>query len=243
MHASMRAFFPEVAEGSEGYRVVELDGVLATVTPLVPDRSIPNSVVYDSEEQLEAALPELAAVYEAAGVLAWTVWTPHFHERARAALADAGHVLDANPEAMILDLDDAAPPREGDPEPDREPSAADLGLVNDRAYGLTDTFTLILGGGVLDPEHGYIARVDGEPAASVVTSDNDGDCAIWWVAVTPEARGRGLAAGLMRRALAAGKARGCTTSTLQATKVGQPLYERLGYRGMGPIEMWERRAA
>ena len=83
MHASMRAFFPSVAEGSEGYRAVELDGVLATVTPVLPERSLPNSVVYDSEEQLLAALPELAAIYEEAGVRAWTVWTPHFHERAR----------------------------------------------------------------------------------------------------------------------------------------------------------------
>src|SRR3954451_15588526 len=88
MHASMRAFCPSVAEGSEGSRAVELDGVLATVTPVLPERSLPNSVIYDTEERLVAALPDLAALYEEAGVDAWTVWTPHFHDRARAALAE-----------------------------------------------------------------------------------------------------------------------------------------------------------
>ena len=241
MLASMRAFFPSVAARSPGFRCAQLDGVLATVTPAVPDRSLPNSVIYESEERLAAALDELARVYEQAGVRAWTVWTPRFHERARELLGRASHVLDADPEAMILDLDRLEPPRESDPEADPEPRAADLGLVNDRAYGLTDTFTVMLGEGALDPAHAYIARVDGQPAASVVTHDHDGDCSVWWVAVTPEARGRGLAAGLMRRALAAARERGSEVSTLQATKMGRPVYERLGYRGLGPIEMWERR--
>jgi hypothetical protein len=45
----------------------------------------------------------------------------------------------------------------------------------------------------------------------------------------------------MRRALADGRERGCEVSTLQATKLGRPVYERLGYRAFGVIEMWERR--
>ena len=75
----------------------------------------------------------------------------------------------------------------------------------------------------------------------MVSLDHGGDCSIWWVATVPEARGHGLAPGLMRRALADGRARGCEVSTLQATKLGRPVYERLGYRGFGTIEMWERR--
>jgi hypothetical protein len=47
----------------------------------------------------------------------------------------------------------------------------------------------------------------------------------------------------MRRALADGRERGCEVTTLQATKLGRPVYERLGYRGFGTIEMWERRRA
>jgi ribosomal protein S18 acetylase RimI-like enzyme len=240
MHASMRKAFRAVPTASAG-RCLELDGVLACVTPAVPERSLPNSVLYDSEEALEAALPALADTYEEAGVLAWTVWVPEHHRRARRLLEEAGHTLDATPTAMIARLDELEPPRDADPEPDGEPSLEDLGRVNDLAYGTGDAFRRILGDGPADPRFNYIARAGGEAVASVVSQDHDGDCSIWWVATVPEARGRGLSAGLMRRALADGRARGNEVTTLQATKLGRPVYERLGYRALGTLEMWERR--
>jgi GNAT superfamily N-acetyltransferase len=240
MIESMRVAFRAVPAASSG-RCLELDGVLAGITPVVPERSLPNSVLYDTEAALEAALPTLAGAYEQAGVHAWTVWVPEHHERARRALADAGHRLDATPTAMVARLDEVEPPRPGDVAPERDPSLGDLGRINDLAYGTGDAFQRILGDGPADPRFNYIARVDGRAAASVVSQDHDGDCSIWWVATVPEARGRGLTSGLMRRALADGRTRGCEVSTLQATKLGRPVYERLGYRGFGTMEMWERR--
>jgi ribosomal protein S18 acetylase RimI-like enzyme len=240
MHESMWVAFKAVPAASSG-RSLELEGVLACVTPAVPERSLPNSVLYDGEDALEAALPTLAAAYEEAGIEAWTVWVPEHDERARALLAEAGHTLDATPTAMIAELDEVEPPRPDDPAPDAEPSLGDLGEINDRAYGTGDAFKRILGDGPADPRHNYIARRRGEAVASVVSQDHRGDCSIWWVATVPEARGSGLAPGLMRRALADGRARGNEVSTLQATKLGRPVYERLGYRGFGTIEMWERR--
>lgn len=241
MLTSMRSFFGTVPESSEGGHCLELDGVLATITPAVPERSLPNSVVYDSEEALETALERVAAAYEEAGVLAWTVWVPEYHERVRRLLEEAGHTLDATPAAMIAELSELEPPRDGDPVPDPEPALEDLGVVNDLAYGTGDAFQRILGRGPADPAFTYIARDGDRPVASTVTHDYEGDCSVWWVATVPEARGTGLAPGLMRRALADGRERGCEVTTLQATKLGQPVYERLGYRSLGTIEMWERR--
>jgi ribosomal protein S18 acetylase RimI-like enzyme len=241
MLTSMRAFFATMPETTEGGRVVQLDGVLATVAPAVPERSLPNSVLYETEEALADALDELRETYDDAGVLAWTVWVPRHDERAAALLERAGHKLDGDPKAMIADLDQIEPPRDDDPQADSEPYREDVGRINDRAYGTTDVFQRIMGEGPAAPELTYVTRVDGEPAASVISYHHRGDCSIWWVATVPEARGRGLAAGLMRRALADGKARGCEISTLQATKLGRPLYERLGYRDFGTIQMWERR--
>jgi ribosomal protein S18 acetylase RimI-like enzyme len=242
MLESMRSFFRSVPPTGDGGRVEELDGVVACVTPTVPERSLPNSVVYESEDKLIAAVDELAAIYDEAGVLAWTVWVPDHDERVQAALAEAGHKLDADPAAMIADLADVEPPREGDPRPDPEPRAEDLAEINDLAYGTGDAFKRLMGNGRLDPDFAYLAvDDDGTPLASVVTQDHDGDCSVWWVATVPEARGRGLAAGLMRRALADGRERGCEITTLQATKLGQPVYERLGYRAFGAVQMWERR--
>jgi ribosomal protein S18 acetylase RimI-like enzyme len=243
MLESMRVFFRTVPEASEGGRNLELVGVQAGITPAVPDRSLPNSVVYRDEDALEAALDEVAAAYDEAGVRAWTVWVPEHHERIRGLLEETGHVLDANPAAMIASLSELEPPRDDDPEPDAEPTNDDVGRINDLAYGTGDAFQLMLGSGAADPASTYVARLEGEAVASVVTNDHEGDCSVWWVATVPEARGRRLAAGLMRRALADGRARGCEITTLQATKLGQPVYERLGYRSFGSIEMWERRKA
>ena len=109
------------------------------------------------------------------------------------------------------------------------------------AYGSGDAFQRTVGDGRADPAATYIARDDGSPVASVVTHHHARDASVWWVATVPEARGRGLAAGLMRRALTDRRERGCEVTTLQATGLGRPVYERLGYRSLGTIEMWERR--
>jgi GNAT superfamily N-acetyltransferase len=67
------------------------------------------------------------------------------------------------------------------------------------------------------------------------------NCDITLVATLPEARGRGMAGALIRRALADARERGCRTTTLVATRLGYPVYARLGYRDLGRLQMWERR--
>ena len=44
----------------------------------------------------------------------------------------------------------------------------------------------------------------------------------------------------MRTLVRDGVDRGCTTTTLIATRAGAPVYERLGYRDVGHLQMWER---
>jgi GNAT superfamily N-acetyltransferase len=238
---SMRSAFRLVARSSEGAHVVELDGVMATVTPAVPERSLPNSVVYESQEALIAALPELARHYDESGIDAWTVWTPEDDEDAIAALRDAEHELDADPAAMSIDLSGLDEPpeidhRTGD---DLIPVIADL---NDRAYDHDDgPFTRMLAEHPPGVSRNYVADVDGEPAACLLILPVDGDASVYWVATRPEARGRGLATRLMHRALWDARENGCDISTLQATKLGEPVYARLGYESHGALQMWERR--
>ena len=57
----------------------------------------------------------------------------------------------------------------------------------------------------------------------------------------PEARGRGVSGWLLAHALRAAADDGLETTTLQATKLGYPVYEKLGYRDLGSAQMWERR--
>jgi GNAT superfamily N-acetyltransferase len=60
--------------------------------------------------------------------------------------------------------------------------------------------------------------------------------------VTPEARGRGLSAEILRHALSAARAQGATTTSLESSAMGEPTYRRLGYRDLGRLGMWEKRA-
>ena len=242
MQGSMRAEFRLMPEETGG-TLFERDGVIATILPFVPDRSLPNSVLYDDPAGLANVLDDLAVAYREAGVRAWTVWVPRHDEATRALLADAAHVLDADPAAMAADLATVEPPREDDPECDPEPRFEDLGRLNDLAYGTGDQLARVIGEGAGDPGHLYVTRDGDHATAALLTADHDGDTSIWWVATAPEARGRGLASGLMRRALADGRERGNDISTLQATKMGQPIYEALGYRAFGVMEMWERRTS
>ena len=243
MLGSMNAAWRGAACASPDGRVIEREGLIATVMPVVPERSVFNSVIYEDAQALEASIDELAAAYDAAGVVAWTVWVPE-HDRASAELvAGKGHVLDATPAAMVCDPAGVSRPAPGVLDLLPDPSFADVATLNDLAYGYPDQpFQRALGDARAAGAHLYVARLDGEPAACVVADDHPGgDCGIYWVATSPKARGRGLATALMREALADAHERGRRTSTLQATKLGQPIYERVGYRSIGTLEMWERR--
>ncbi len=106
MLEGMEAFFGLVGEGAPAGRTIRRDGVLAAVCPVMPYRSVFNSVVYRSPAALAPALDELATAYDQAGVAAWTVWTPERDSAAKSALDDAGHVLDASPQAMAAPLEE-----------------------------------------------------------------------------------------------------------------------------------------
>jgi GNAT superfamily N-acetyltransferase len=240
-HASLRAFYRLLAGASRDGRLYERDGITAALVPATPERSVCNGVVFDDAASLERALEPLASRFEDAGVRAWTVWVPAHDRDAAALLERHGHRLDASPAAMAIELAEfSSPPAPGldlDPDPD----LAEIGRLNDAAYGYEDQFTRALELLKRDSAYVYIARLDGEPAACTIALDHDRDCLIGLVATLPAARGRGLASALVTSALLDARTRGCETSSLQATRMGQPVYERIGYRDLGPIEMWERR--
>jgi GNAT superfamily N-acetyltransferase len=241
MHANVREFCRLMGGASPGAGVIELDGVVGSIVPATPARSLMNSVAFDGVGALERALPQLADTYAAAGIEAWAVWVPEGDVRAARLLADMGHVLDASPAAMCMELGDLRAPRPGDLDLDPDPRVETLAQLNDAAYGTAPDMSLALRsmpGVVL-----YVARADGRPAGCLGTHDFDGDCCILYVATAPEARGRGIASRLMSLALDDARARGATTTSLQATKMGYPIYARLGYRDLGALQMWELRRA
>ena len=243
IRSSQPPFWRLLAEAAGG-AVWERDGVQAAILPGAPERSIFNSVFYQRGEPLIGALDELADVYDRAGVRAWTVWVPEADAAVAEALAAAGHALDANPRDMGMELGDFHPP-EADPELvlREETDMETLARINEVAYGWAPGEFDPVAEAVLPDFRVYLADLEGETVATAATWDHGSDCVIEWVATLPEARGRGVSTRLMARALSEAPERGLRTTTLQATKLGRPVYERLGYRDFGAVQMWERRRA
>jgi N-acetylglutamate synthase-like GNAT family acetyltransferase len=230
--------------GSEGARTLERDGLVAALVPASPERSVVNAVVYERPAALAAAYDELAAAYDEFGAK-WTVWVHHGDRETAALLESKGHVFDASPEAMAADLV-ATPPQRPAADALEDWTAdgdlADVGPINDRAYGFGgDWFSRALTDLPSGVVRIYVARQDGEPVACSAIVDHGANCEVNMVAVVPEARGRGLSGKLIAHGLADAVARGARTSTLVATKLGRPVYEKLGFEGLGALEMWEWR--
>jgi GNAT superfamily N-acetyltransferase len=241
---SMVAFFRGLVANSPTSSLFAHDGVVAAIVPTAPGRSFLNSVLTRDRDALALVLDDLAERYERAGVNAWTVWVPREHTSTAKLLEDAGHHHDAAPRLMALE--DLAG-FDGDElegvQWTREPDARQFAAVIDEGFEMGgEGFLQAIEDRLEIPgAHLYLAQNEGEPAATAMIIDAHGDAGAYAIATVPAARGRGLATGLLRQALSDARERGCSTSTLQATKAGFPIYDRLGYTNHGPIDMWERR--
>jgi len=233
------ASFVAIATASAGGRALEVPGVRAIATPAAPERPLFNAAFGLEPGALARAYDRLAGFYADAGIPRWTAFVDPADSESVAALAGNGHELDAEPRLMLAEVGDIAEsgaPVELDPAPTPETIAA----LNDRVHGYPGGFarTLCSLAG-LDP---LVAVVDSEPVACALAHDDGGDCHITLVATLPAHRRQGIASGLIRRLVRRGRDRGCTTTSLVATPAGAPVYERLGYRDLGSVQMWERPA-
>jgi GNAT superfamily N-acetyltransferase len=241
VRAGMPPIWSLMAEGSGGNVWAE-KGVVAAILPQVPDRSVFNSVFYEDGRRLIDSLDRLALAYDEAGVRAWTVWVPEADTQTAAALEAAGHVNDAQPRAMAMRTADLRkPPEDPAVEVRDELDMAEIGRLNEIAYGWAPGTFAAFADAEVPNTYGHLATLEAETVACVVAWDDRDDAQILWVATLPEARGRGIATRLMARAVEAAAERGRLTTTLVATALGAPVYTKVGYRDFGALQMWERR--
>ncbi len=231
---------------SELASVLRFPGVVAARCPSTPERSVFNSVLAVDAGALTAAVEPLAAAYREAGVRAWTVWVPDHDRQSAALLAARGHVLDASPRSMGLELSGLRPPTRSLP-PGAELVAGDLpaiARINDLAYGIEGAgWSAAIERTPNLATHSAMATIGGEPAAGAIVLEGDDDACVTAIATLPEHQGQGLAAALIASLLSESRARGIRTGTLQASRAGAPVYERLGFADLGFIELWELRSA
>ncbi|MGZ0172571.1 MAG: GNAT family N-acetyltransferase [Planctomycetales bacterium] len=92
-----------------------------------------------------------------------------------------------------------------------------------------------------EPEGCFIAELDGIPVGTVSTTSYGTKLAwIGMMLVLPEYRRRGIARKLMQSSLDYLLGRGVTCIKLDATPLGQPMYEQLGFHAEWGFQRWER---
>ena len=83
----------------------------------------------------------------------------------------------------------------------------------------------------------------GRPVAGAVLVLTDDIAGVYWVATDPRHRRRGYGEAVTWAALAAGRALGARGGFLQASPVGRPVYERMGFRTVLHYEQFQPRLA
>ncbi len=86
----------------------------------------------------------------------------------------------------------------------------------------------------------WVGYVDERPASAAAASVSHGLCGVYAVATTEDARGRGYGEALT---WAATLFRPDLPATLQASALGRPVYERMGYEVVATMHNWSRERA
>jgi GNAT superfamily N-acetyltransferase len=76
----------------------------------------------------------------------------------------------------------------------------------------------------------YVGYTDGEPVTTGLGVRTGRTIGVYNIATIESARGRGYGTAMTVRIVDDGAAGGCDVAILQATDMGKPIYERLGFR-------------
>jgi GNAT superfamily N-acetyltransferase len=84
----------------------------------------------------------------------------------------------------------------------------------------------------------FLALLDCRPASIAMAIVNHGVAGIYWVGTCQDARGHGLGAMVTTAAVEAGFEAGCDLVSLQASPLGRPIYERMGFEAIHDYELY-----
>jgi GNAT superfamily N-acetyltransferase len=141
---------------------------------------------------------------------------------------------------MVRDPGGSVPP--GPPEleiieADDEPTVRDAEALIDQVFEARGEAGELLTPACLDESFRvWVGRVDGRPVSTATAFVSDGFVGVYAVATSPEARGRGYGEAVT---WAATLCRPDLPATLQASAMGRPIYERMGFRTIGNFMVWD----
>jgi GNAT superfamily N-acetyltransferase len=195
------------------------------------------NVAFVTEPQAdpEAAVTEAQAFY--AGLrMPWLLriragLDPGFEEAAaHLGLQDAGDVP-----GMVLHPLTPAPQRAADLRCVRvegEQDVAVLAAIIVEAFGRAEQLATAFTPALLDASgvEAYAGYVADEPVASALLMRTGDVAGIYGIGTREAWRGRGIGEAITWHAAEQGRRAGCTTASLQASDMGRPVYERMGFR-------------
>ena len=155
-------------------------------------------------------------------------------------LTPRGFKLEEGPIGMSVDLNQLN-------EAANLPSGSEIKIVDDEkgmqdcadaivnGYGFPPdwrdiTANFVSGLGLGTPYRSYVAYWDGKPVATAGVFFGKEVAGIYTVATVPEARGKGFGAAVTLAPLLDARKMGYRVGTLQASKMGFPVYKRMGFK-------------
>jgi GNAT superfamily N-acetyltransferase len=89
------------------------------------------------------------------------------------------------------------------------------------------------------PWRHVLARLEGEPVATASLFVAAGIAGVYFVCTTPAFRRRGIGASITYAALEQARPLGLRVAVLGASEAGRPVYERLGFRAICDVHVYE----
>jgi ribosomal protein S18 acetylase RimI-like enzyme len=216
--------------------LIEEDGMVASILPVAPASSLMNTALTVDHSDAPRGLAKLAERFRDSGAQKWGLWLDGENTTGAKAAQEQGMVLDSRPAPMVAtlaDVDDLDDP------PERNAvDLATVGKINDLAYVSTAPK---LAPAIAAFPNSVLTYADPTKSSVALAYDVGDDTAVWFVATLPQAQGQGLAGNVLERLLRDARERGQFTASLQASPAGRPLYERLGFRTVGTLHLYEQR--
>jgi ribosomal protein S18 acetylase RimI-like enzyme len=88
------------------------------------------------------------------------------------------------------------------------------------------------------PVRFFLGMLDGKPVATSQYFLGQGVCGLYFVGTLPEARNKGVGFSITQKPLLEAKKLGYRAAILQASKMGQPIYQKLGFKEYGKMESY-----
>lgn len=240
MDASVRAYWGTDALAAGGRRK-ELAGALFMQTAI--PHCLFNSVILSGQDPatIEAALELSTACLKAFGVpVLWRLSASADSKELRARLTQAGLQAGGTQPAMQADLSRMPALQTVDwlviETANGAAARRDWGRLAIQAFEMEDALGQAMGNceatipaELFDEQPRFTGYLDGEPVAVSSLVMTDGVAGIYAVATLPRARKRGIGAAMTLYAMAEGRRRGASIAMLQASDMGRPVYEKIGF--------------